>query len=243
MRVSASWSQDVVLRAMCEDIARRREDTLPDFVLATGDLAFSGNADEYKLAIDFFDAVSAASGVSKERIFSIPGNHDIDRERQKMCFHGFRNFIRSQNQIDSLLSPGEDLATLLKRQESYRKFQEMYFTGQDRVWTDDGLGYVSCFTLEDVRFAVLGVDSAWLAEGGLDDHGKLLIGERQVINALNLAAKSDPHITIGMAHHPFHLLQDFDRRCVQSRMERSCLFFHCGHLHEPETRTAGFSGS
>ena len=64
-----------------------------------------------------------------------------------------------------------------------------------------------------------------------------------MINALNLADPLDPHITIGMAHHPFHLLQEFDRRPVQSRIERSCQFFHCGHLHEPEARTAGFRGS
>jgi 3',5'-cyclic AMP phosphodiesterase CpdA len=243
MRVSASWSQDVVLRAMCDDIGRRRESAAPDFILATGDLAFSGQADEYRLATDFFDAVSVASGVPKSRIFCIAGNHDIDRERQKMCFQGFRSFIQSQNQIDSLLSPGEDLATLLKRQESYREFQRNYFMGQDRVWTDDGLAYVSCLSLGDVRVAILGMDSAWLAEGDLGDHGKLLIGERQAINAINLAVKSDPHVTIGMAHHPFHLLQDFDRRCVQSRVENSCLFFHCGHLHEPEARTAGFDAS
>ena len=244
MRVSAAWSHDVVLKAMCEDIAQqRKEGTSADFILATGDLAFSGKADEYKLAAGFFEAISAASGVPKDRIFCIPGNHDIDRERQKMCFLGVRKFAESQNQIDMMLAPGEDIVTLLKRQENYRNFQHAYFTGQERKWTDDGLGYVSCITMADVRLAIIGLDSAWLAEGGPEDHGKLLIGERQVINAVNLAAQFDPHIVIGMAHHPFHLLQDFDRRPVQSRIERSCQFFHCGHLHEPEARTAGFNGS
>ena len=244
MRVSAAWSQDVVLKAMCEDIAREREGgASADFILATGDLAFSGKADEYKLAAAFFDAVSVASGVPKDRIFCIPGNHDIDRERHKMCFHGFRKFIESQNQIDLLLSAGEDIETLLKRQENYRKFQHAYFTGQERKSTEDGLAYVSCITIADVRLAIIGLDSAWLAEGGPEDHGKLLIGERQVINAVNLAAQFDPHIVIEMAHHPLHLLQDFDRRPVQNRIERSCQFFHCGHLHEPEARPTGFNGS
>jgi hypothetical protein len=45
MRVNKAWSQDVVLKAMCDDIAKQRnESATPDFVLATGDLAFSGNA-------------------------------------------------------------------------------------------------------------------------------------------------------------------------------------------------------
>src|SRR5437773_6617797 len=46
-----------------------------------------------------------------------------------------------------------------------------------------------------------------------------------------------------MAHHPSHLLQDFDRRSVQRRVEASCHFLHCGHLHAPETRTAGLQAS
>lgn len=244
MRVSKVWSQDVVLKAMCEDIAKqRKEGAAPDLILVTGDLSFSGNAEEYKLVASFFDAVSAASGVTTDHVFCIPGNHDIDRERQKMCFAGARQFAQSQNQIDDLLSSREDMGTLLTREENYRSFQSSYLKNQPRDWTDDALGYITFITVENVRVAIVGLDSAWLAEGGIADHGKLLIGERQVINALELANKSDAHIIIGMAHHPFQLLQDFDRRPVQNRVEEQCHFFQCGHLHEPEVRAAGLNAS
>ena len=91
--------------------------------------------------------------------------------------------------------------------------------------------------------AIVGLDSAWLSEGGINDHGKLLIGERQVINALSIAIRDDPHLVVVAAHHPFQLLQNFDRVPVQNRIERSCHFYHCGHLHEPEARAAGFNAS
>jgi hypothetical protein len=72
LRDRDAWSQDVVLRAMCEAIARqRREGTRLDFVLATGDVA--GKPEDYRLAAGFFDAVSAASGVPKALIFK-PGD-------------------------------------------------------------------------------------------------------------------------------------------------------------------------
>jgi predicted MPP superfamily phosphohydrolase len=244
MRVTTGWSQDVVLKAMCDDIERQRKDGISaDFILVTGDLAFSGQADEYKLVASFFDALVSASGVHKDRIFCIPGNHDIDRERHKMCFLGCRYFAQSQNQIDELLAPTDDLETLLKRQEHYRKFQSSYLNGQLREWTADGLAYVSSLTIEDLDIAIVGYDSAWLAEGGMGDNGKLLIGERQVINGVQLTNKINAPIVIGMAHHPSHLLQDFDRRPVQKRVQASCHFFHCGHLHEPETMTAGLEAS
>jgi hypothetical protein len=43
LRDRDAWSQDVVLRAMCEAIARQRgEGTRLDFVLATGDVPYAG---------------------------------------------------------------------------------------------------------------------------------------------------------------------------------------------------------
>jgi hypothetical protein len=104
---------------------------------------------------------------------------------------------------------------------------------------------VSRVTIDGVRVAILGLDSSWLAEGGIEDHMNLLLGERQVINAIRLAqqAPDPPHILIAMSHHPLHLLQDFDRRPVQARIERECHFLHCGHLHEPEARSAGHTAT
>lgn len=246
MSVRDSWSQDVVLTAMCEHIGQQRaEDTPVDFVLVTGDLACSGTPDEYELVAKFFDDLSATSDVPKKRIFCIPGNHDIDRKRQKLSFLGGRASLQDQQRIDAVLGAREDLEPLLQRQKSYRDFQGTYFADQDRTPTEDSLGYVSWLTIDDVRLAIVGLDSAWLAEGGIDDHGKLLVGERQVINACKLVQdSSDPaHVIVAMAHHPFHLLQDCDRRPVMYRIESACHFFHCGHLHEPEARMTGANGT
>jgi predicted phosphodiesterase len=244
MRPRDAWSQDVVLQALADDIQRRRRDNLPDFILVSGDLAFSGKAEEYALIPTFFDALSAASGVPRERIFCIPGNHDIDRERQKLAFIGARVLLQDQNRTDALLSPEsrQDLSGLLQRQEHYHRFLADYFRDQKRIVTEDGLGYVCHLTIEDVRLAVVALDSAWLSEGGVEDHGKLLIGERQVINALRLAqgGGDPPHVVIAMSHHPLHILHEFDRRPIQTRVERSCQFLHCGHLHDPETRPGGY---
>ena len=130
----------------------------------------------------------------------------------------------------------DEVATLLQRQESYYQFQETYLAGQERVWTSDRLGYVSFISAEALRVAIVGVNSAWLAEGGQSDHGRLVVGERQVIELLQIASERDPHVVIAMGHHPFRLLNDFDGRVVERRIEQSCQFFHCGHLHDPEAR-------
>jgi len=103
--------------------------------------------------------------------------------------------------------------------------------------------FISCISIDNVRIAIAGLDSTWLAEGGVEDYGKLLIGERQVINALEQANTLNPHIIIGMAHHPFHLLLEFERQIVQNRIEHDCRFFHCGHLHNPESAIGGYNST
>ena len=246
LRSDKKWQQDVVLKAMCRNIGEQREaGTAADFILVTGDIAFSGKSKEYELAASFFNDLQATSGVPKERIYCIAGNHDIDRDRQDLCFRGARTELRSVGQVDAFLEGGENFNTLLLRQDNYRQFQQSYFEGQERTETADGLGYVSRLEINEIQLAIVGLDSAWLAEGGKDDRGELLIGERQAINAIEstLGAHNSPNIIVGMAHHPLHLLQDFDRQPVQNRIEEEFHFFHCGHLHEPEVHITGPGGT
>ncbi len=246
MRSNDLWSHDVVLKAMCKQVKQQHADGMvADFILVTGDIAFSGQADEYSLASEFLDTISTASGVPRNYIFCVAGNHDIDRSRQELCFLGARESLQNQNKVDVLLAGGEDLDTLLKRQENYQHFQASYFSGQERISTDDGLAYISWIRIDDIRLAIIGLNSAWLAEGGMSDHGKLLIGERQIINAINAVKEHDdaPHIIVSMAHHPFHSLAEFDRLTAQNHIERICHFFQCGHIHEPEARSTGYNGS
>jgi hypothetical protein len=241
MRPGDEWSQDVILRAMAKSIAQARTEGLTlDFALVTGDLAFSGKSNEYELVKMFLTAISEASGVPREKFFCVPGNHDVDRDKQKLCFLGARQQLTSPNAVDPVLAPDDNLETLLQRQQAYRDFQSSYFADQPRTLTADGLAYVASLEIDNVVVAVVGLNSAWLSEGGETDHGKLLIGERQLISALDLVDRCKPHVVIAIAHHPLHLLHEFDRVAAVDRISAACDFFHCGHLHQPEARGAGF---
>ena len=246
LRVGREWAQDVVLDEMCRHIEHQRNNDLSfDFVLVTGDIAFSGQAEEYAIAERFFDELQSKSGVDRNYIFCVPGNHDIDRSKQAMAFRGARSELRNQEVVDTFLADKDEYENLLTRQLHFRDFQRSYFAEQRRQWTAEGLAYISTFRIDELSFAVVGLDSAWLAEGGESDHGNLLMSEMQVINAIRNALESDglPNVVIAMAHHPFHLLQEFDRLRVQNRVERDAHFFHHGHLHQPGTRIAGPVGS
>ena len=244
LRESQEWAQDAVLSAMNDEIRRQRKMGLTvDFVLASGDLAFSGQAAEYALVRSYLEELCSVAGVPQDRVFTIPGNHDVDRGRQTMAFSGARQHLESESQIYAFLSREEERETLLKRLENFQSFQASWSAGQSQVPTADGLGYVSSFEIEEVRFAVVALNSAWLADGDIGDHGKLLIGEGQTRDALRLAKKQEPHVIVAMGHHPLHLLQEFDRAPVQRCLEVDSQFYHCGHLHEPGTGSVAQNGT
>ena len=176
--------------------------------------------------------------VARNLIFCIAGNHDVDRDRQRLCFAGARTVLATQNHVDALLAPTDELATLLQRLEAFCQFQKAYFLDQDRLWTSDNLGYVSHLTIDEIHLTIVGLNSAWLAEGGKGDHGKLLYAEsHQVIEAIRLlnAADDAPHVVLSMTHHPLHVLQEFDRVPALNRLESACQFLHC----VPLARTGG----
>jgi hypothetical protein len=49
-------------------------------VLVTGDVAFSGKAEKFKVAAQWLDALTKACGCRETDISTIPGNYDCDRK-------------------------------------------------------------------------------------------------------------------------------------------------------------------
>src|ERR1700683_3702718 len=51
-----------------------------DAILVTGDVAFCGAPEEYVAALSWLTQLATACGCRLERIFVVPGNHDVDRK-------------------------------------------------------------------------------------------------------------------------------------------------------------------
>ena len=220
------------IRGQCED------GLAVDFVLATGDLAFSGEESEYELVAAFFRDLAQTLSLPVHMIYCVPGNHDVQRDLQTMCFAGSRLTLLSETEVYAFLENAEERTTLLTRQGNYFSFQSEFFSDQQRTLTADGLGYVSALDVADLHVAIMGLNSSWLSGGGPKDERQLLLGEHQVQNAIDIAQKTEPDIIIGMQHHPFDFLRRFDQSATQRRLEAACHFIHCGHLHEPSATDA-----
>jgi predicted phosphodiesterase len=226
-----AWSQDVVLRALHQAILDRKGRRPVHFIVATGDLAYSGQADQYERVGRFFDAITKASGLNREALFHIPGNHDNDLSKQKYSVLGARTASTSLD-VDELISDDHERDQILLRQANYRHFAEQYAPYCPRTYTAGQIAYISLLELAHIRIALVGLNSSWTCLSGKKDEQATIMGERQVIDAIELVKGLSPHFVIGLMHHPLNWLRNFEQEAIEDRLYEACDFIHRGHLHE-----------
>lgn len=199
------------------------------FAVVTGDIAFSGQKSEYQEASAFLAELAAATGIQKSAFYFVPGNHDVDRTVNELAYEGGLSKITSQERVDHYLSE-ERIAPLLQRQSEFWSFVDSFTVGQKRQALPSGLGYIASISIAALNVCILGLNSAWLS-GSENEDGKLVIGERQVINAIAASGNTGPHFTVAIAHHPLSWLSDWDEQTCGTRLLPAADLFLRGHLH------------
>lgn len=231
---SDAYNMDVVLEAFLQDIPRLlAEDGLhPDFLVVTGDIAFSGQAKEYELAWNFLDGLRAQlNGLPKECLFMVPGNHDVNRGALTPASRAIVAGLGSSDAVNEVLADKQSLGILLGKFDNYAAFLKEHFEGH-LCLSDEECFFVRPLEFAGKQIAITGLNSAWASECDEDEKVKLLVGERQARDALKQAGKAD--IRLALMHHPFELLKDFDKEAVEAVLIQKCHFILRGHLHATE---------
>lgn len=234
------WSQNTVLKRLVHDVENRTRGNRPRFIILSGDIAWSGIAPEYTLAEAFLDALRTSLQLPRDRIFAVPGNHDVCRAIHTLAYHGARATLTSLASIHRLQEPRSELRYLLRRQRAYRAFARNYL-GNQSARTPDGLAYVSDLDIDGIRIGIIGLNTSWLCEGDTIDYRKLIIGERQLEEAIALAESRNAAITLCIGHHPSDWLLPIDEQHFLRRLPRFTVY-HRGHMHEPGVAVASSLG-
>lgn len=207
-----------------------------DAVLVGGDIAFSGQAEQYETARRWLDdLLEVCGGLDESRVYTVPGNHDVDvavvkasrtaqdlRTVLRTCEptaidHELRQRIANDPAADGLFLP---LA-------NYNSFAARYLCTTSRKfphWQDS-----TTFDVDGWPVSLTGQNSVLVSD--LDDarvedadgrHG-LVLGTHQC----RLSRQDDP-VHIVMAHHPPVWIRDW--KIVQHHMARAHLWLY-GHEH------------
>jgi predicted phosphodiesterase len=205
-----------------------------DFIIFSGDVAFSGQTEEYEAAIEsLFKPVLEVTELTSDRLFIVPGNHDFDREKLQFLTENMKRPFESNEQINEWLTEDKNRAELLSPFSAYQQFVSKY-TGQDQP----AYANTRRSTLAGKQIALLGLNSAFLCgrhkdeKEEVDDLGFLAMGEPQLHDSLKQIADAD--VRIAVLHHPFDWFAEADRDLIENRLKRACHFILCGHLHKPK---------
>ena len=232
-REQHAWDEDIVLRALLKDVQECMDEhgLVPDMILVSGDIAFSGDPAEYDIARAFFDGLLHVTNLEKERLLVVPGNHDVNRKAVSQLARIGATSLQNRQAVNEIIADVLDRRVMLRRFDNFASFVRDYFDGHI-PFDDEHYFYVRSLKLAGRRVAVLGLNSAWLAYGGHEESGYLALGERQVRQALDLC--HDAELRIALLHHPFEWLHDFDIHSCKPLLMDSCAFILSGHLHCPE---------
>lgn len=195
-----------------------------DFIVVTGDIVYKGGEYDEQL-VGFFNKLILVSGIDKENLFMVPGNHDIKRS-------GARNrLIRTIVSSKDISKEVEELD-----EESF----EIISSAQEGFWD-----FYKCITGKDAnrksihfieereKFNIISINTSLLCCMS-DEEGKLSIFLNKLYETLhNNIDKNKINIAIG--HHNIECFYELERnKIINNFVDEGIDLYLCGHSHRPK---------
>jgi len=249
-----SDDREQVFSKLLEDIEEReRIDTRLkkiDFIVFSGDLAFSGKYDQYQQAkTNFLKDIKVVTGVKEDdKIFFVPGNHDLDDKKlveiKKIGKTHVDEPIPQNNEgyislwNDECRNDSGFINLLRYPFSSFRDFASEYANQRDA----DYVSYKRLF-IEGSSIGLFGFNSAIMSrriiknnenEPTVDANEKdrLILGTLQMEKARKLLKKHKNEINIAVFHHPIDWLIQSEKRSTILTLNNYFDFLLCGHTHD-----------
>lgn len=197
-----------------------------DAILISGDIANKGHEHEFKAAKKWLGELSVKCGCPANKIYPVPGNHDICRKTaKKTAVDGVRRVIRDDYRVKlrEVFSEEADRRSLLSPLDEYNSFAATYgcaIVGEDPFWEHElplGPGWM---------LKMRGMTSI-LFSGPDNDREKIDLHLGMLQYALTT---DDGIIRLSMMHHPPDWLLDHDE--INGALENHCQIQLVGHKHK-----------
>ena len=213
-----------------------------DAILVGGDIAFAGAAEEYEAAYQWLKELAQACGCPLERIFVIPGNHDVDRrviQNNLSCRNALRavasaNAADRERELFQQFRHADTGRDLLASIESYNAFAARF---NCQVYTPERLFWQQDLPLDDKTvLRIYGLTSTLLSWSASRDDRPLELYLSPLQTVLD---PLDGYVNVVMCHHPPDWCMDNDEIEDAVRGRAPVHFF--GHKHRQRiTRDPSF---
>lgn len=199
-------------------------------ILVTGDIAYSGVEEQFKVAGEWLDALAEAVGCPQNQVQMVPGNHDLDRNKTSRSAQHLLDLIRAGGpaEYEEVMNNSTDRAALFARFEDYERFCWGYrceLNGEAKAATNLQITLAPGRSIRFIR-----MNSSLLCTGKeRDDEPELVLGERQFI-----IDRDDGVENIVLIHHPLNWYKDSGD--VKTYMDSRARVLITGHEHHPNVK-------
>lgn len=212
----------------------RKKGLLCDYVFCTGDIRTANEKpnDYTDDMAAFIKDICKAVGTSTERLFVVPGNHDIDRDNAKRLEAIKRvkyqpEWLGNYDSKTGLIAEN-DMADIMEGQADFIKFL-------GKIYNDDRLKYYGSktaphFNIETEDFNILHVDSTVIYAKN-QEKSDLIVGTEALYGVVKKLNPDKP--TILLTHYPFTALTQDEKNVLSTMLQKHEIrLWLAGHEHD-----------
>jgi predicted phosphodiesterase len=172
-----------------------------------------------------------ATDLSADRLFIVPGNHDLDRDELKLLSAELLRPLTSEAEIQGCLTNDRKKSKYLDPFWAFARFIKRY-TGQN----PPDFANTREWQLNGKKITLLGLNSAWMSGRNDNEKGFVIVGEPQLKDSINKTACAD--LRIAVLNYPLDWLAEFDFNRIERPLRSNFDFILCGHTHKPRVEAS-----
>lgn len=203
-----------------------------DFIVFSGDLLFEdGSSDDYQKAANLlFKPILRATGLSREKLLVVPGNHDLNRKGEMGMVQKYLSSLKSVKEVDEFCDDKQQLESSLQRFKNYNCFISDFYKG---LSIDVSPLYLTGITsIKDCTIGFMGLNSAWRSIDSEKDRGNLLYPISFARKAIEKIKSCN--LVICAMHHNVSDFKDFIEQDLDDLINENCHLLFTGHYHKPK---------
>ncbi|NBH14440.1 hypothetical protein D3Z36_09690 [Lachnospiraceae bacterium] len=227
-----NYAQMKLFKSIHKNMKEQKEKGfLPDMIFITGDIANKGKKEEYTIFADEFLLPIVDIYDILPKVYIIPGNHDIDREKCDVAALSLYDVPQKKPIFFDTDEKGWE-----KRQEIFERFAGFRYG----FAMDD-----FCFPVENIfkkeayfynvwkkgryKVGIAGINTAWLSNSDKDKE-KLSVGKWILQEALEKLEECDYKLVLG--HHPLNWMKEEQRAQASALLAKYKAIYLHGHMHK-----------
>jgi predicted MPP superfamily phosphohydrolase len=213
-----------------------------DYIFITGDIAYSGEPEQYQEAVGWITELANRAKVPIDRIRLLPGNHDVHRDtvrKQPMLRNAHESLRNEPAKLDEFLADKESREVLSRKLAAYKTELGQRFKDHPGILSGDFDWMEVLRTANGNIVNLVGLSTVWVSDehdgGDSPDESlmpNMLLGGAQLASTLDKVG--DPDFLIVLTHHPITWLVSSSRKLFISQLARHPHVRLCGHVHEAE---------